>query len=149
MLLLCKEPHSTACDFEHRSYKFHTVFGHSDAPFRRLNDFAHGPADVEFNGALKHLLWRKVRVELVKPRKHRLKQELDTRTLPHVLKFSRQRRLNCPTTLMSEHHEQLRLQVYACVLETSPDLRGRNIAGHTNDEEIAEFCVKNQFRGGP
>ena len=78
MLLLCKEPNSTACDFEYRSYKFHTVFGHAGAPFRRLDNSAHGPADVEFNGALKHLLWRKPRVEFVKTRKHCLKQELDT-----------------------------------------------------------------------
>ena len=50
---------------------------------------------------------------------------------------------------MSEDHEQLRLQVHARVLEASPDPRGRNIAGHTNDEKVAEFCVKDQFRWDP
>ena len=67
----------------------------------------------------------------------------------HALKSHRQRRLHRAATFMSEDHEQLCLEVYACVLEASPDVRGGDVAGDANDEEVTKLCIKNQFRRDP
>ena len=48
---------------------------------------------------------------------------------------------------MSEHHEQLRFEVRARVLDAAPDLRRHDVACHTNDEQVTKFRVENQFGG--
>ncbi len=110
---------------------------------------ANGPTDIELDGALKPLLWRKLRGDLVEARKHILKQELDARTLLRALKFRRKRCLHRSAAFVSEHHEQLCLKVCARVLEAAPDLRRHNIPRYTNDEQVAEFRIENQLRRHP
>ena len=104
---------------------------------------------LDLDGALKPLLWRKLRVDLVKTRKHILKQQLDARTLLRALEFRCERRLHRAAAFVSEHHEQLRLEVRARVLEAAPDFRRHNVARHTNDEQVAEFRIENQLRRHP
>jgi hypothetical protein len=45
-----------------------------------------------------------------------------------------------------EHHEQLRPEMRGRVLEAAPDLRGHDVARHTDDEQVAELRVEDQFR---
>ena len=94
-------------------------------------------------------LWRKLRVDLVKSRKHILNQQLDARTLLRAMEFCCERRLHRAAAFVSEHHEQLRLEVRACVLEAAKDFRRHNVARHTNDEQVAEFRIENQLRRHP
>ena len=74
---LREQSHSPGRNLVYRSYDLDAALGHSLASFRRIEKLAHGPADVGLDGALKLLLWRKLRVDLVKTRKHILKQQLD------------------------------------------------------------------------
>ena len=95
---------------------------------------------------MKPLLRRKPRVDVIKTWKHVLEQQLDARTFPRALEFGGKRRLNRATAFVSEHQEKLRLEVYARVLEACPDLGGNDVPRHTNDEQVAEFRVEDQFR---
>ena len=67
---LRKRPHSPGRDLAHRSHKLHVPLRHSSASFGGLKELTHGPTDIGFDGAFKHLLWRKLRVDLVKSWKH-------------------------------------------------------------------------------
>jgi hypothetical protein len=112
-------------------------------------ELTHGPTDIGLDGALKPLLWRKLRVDLVETRKHILEQQLDARTLLRALEFRRKRRLHRAAAFVSKYHEQLGLKVRARVLEAAPDLRRHNVTRYTNDEQIAEFRIENQLRRHP
>jgi hypothetical protein len=136
--------HSPGRDLAHRSHKLHAPLRHSSASFGDLEELTYGPTDIGFDGAFKHLLWRKLRVDLVKSRKHILNQQLDARTLLRAMEFRCERRLHRAAAFVSEHHEQLRLEVRACVLEAAKDFRRHNVARHTNDEQVAEFRIENQ-----
>ena len=112
-------------------------------------ELTHGPTDIGLDGALKPLLWRKLRVDLVETRKHILEQQLDARTLLRALEFHRKRRLHRAAAFVSEHHEQLCPKVRARVLEAAPDLGRHNVTRYTNDEQVAEFRIENQLRRHP
>jgi hypothetical protein len=106
----------------------------------------HRPANVGLNGSSKPLLRRNLRVDVVKTWKHVLEQQLDARTFPRALEFGGKRRLHRASAFVAQHHEELRLEVYGRELEACPDLRGNDVSRHTNNEQIAEFRIEDQFR---
>ena len=94
------------------------------------------------------LMWRKLRVDLAKTRQYALNQQLDCANAP-ARQIRRECRLHCTATFVSENHEQLRVEMRACVLEAAKDFRRNNVARYPNDEQFAELCIKNQFRRYP
>src|SRR4029078_11659597 len=90
-----------------------------------------------------------LRVDLVKSRKHILNQQPDARTLLRAMEFRCERRLHRAAAFVSEHHDKLRLEVRACVLEAAKDFRRHNVARYTNDEQVAKFRIENQLRRHP
>src|SRR5262245_60455262 len=126
-IVLWKQSHSPGRYIVYRPDKLHTALGHSRLAFGRLEDLTHGQADVGFNSAFKPLRRRKLRVDIIKPWEHFLQQQLDARTCPEALELGGERRPHRAAACVSQHHEQLRPEVYACVLEAAPDLRGNNV----------------------
>ena len=47
---------------------------------------------------------------------------------------------------VTEHHEERSLQVHAGVLQRAHDLRGDHVAGHADDEQLAEAGVEDELR---
>src|SRR5262245_60334454 len=132
---LWKQPHSPGGYFVDRSDKLHMSLGHSRSPFGRLQNLTHRPADVGLNCALELLRRWKLRIDIIKARQHILKQQLNARTVLNALEFRGKRCPHRATAFVSEHHEELRLEVYARVLEARPDFGGNNVTRHTNDEQ--------------
>ena len=58
---------------------------------------------------------------------------------------ARERRLHRAAALVAQHDEQRRVQVHAGVLQRAHDLGRDHVAGHANDEELAEARVEHQL----
>src|SRR3954447_25051382 len=48
--------------------------------------------------------------------------------------------------LVTKHHDQLRTQMLHGVLDAAQDCIVHDVAGHTNDEQIAQTLIEKEFR---
>ena len=49
-------------------------------------------------------------------------------------------------TFVTEHDEQLRVQVHACILQCAHDFGRNYVARHAHDEQLSEARVEQEFR---